>query len=248
LLCFGPLAWAETSLKPAIFFIGAHPDDSEGFAATAFLLRDKYDLHIVDLTCGELGLGRDGLLDGSTARKRVAEEEAACAYLHATAHFLGEVDGSAYASKIGVEKLATLIRTHKPVAIFTHWPVDMHSDHVQTSALALKAVREAQWTGEYYFYEVLRCQTLNFRPLYSVDVSSTISNKVEMLRKYVCQNPEDELVREKVLQARDRGAERTPPCLSAEVFTTYDGTRIVGGVLERLKETVLLKNVRERAN
>lgn len=30
-------AWA----RPSIFFVGAHPDDSEGFAATAFLLRGR---------------------------------------------------------------------------------------------------------------------------------------------------------------------------------------------------------------
>ena len=44
--------------KESIVFIDAHPDDAEGFGATAFLLRDKFDLHVVDLTHGELGLGR----------------------------------------------------------------------------------------------------------------------------------------------------------------------------------------------
>ena len=45
------------SAKEAVIFVGAHPDDSEGYAATAFLLRDTYDIHVVDLTRGELGLG-----------------------------------------------------------------------------------------------------------------------------------------------------------------------------------------------
>ena len=38
--------------KEAVVFVGAHPDDSEGFAATAFLLKDRYDIHVVDLTRG----------------------------------------------------------------------------------------------------------------------------------------------------------------------------------------------------
>ena len=57
--------------KEAVVFVGAHPDDSEGFAATAFLLKDRYDIHVVDLTRGELGLGWPGFYDGSTAATRV---------------------------------------------------------------------------------------------------------------------------------------------------------------------------------
>ena len=81
--------------KEAVVFVGAHPDDSEGFAATAFLLKDRYDIHVVDLTRGELGLGWPGFYDGSTAATRVAEERMACALLGATVHFLEEKDGSA---------------------------------------------------------------------------------------------------------------------------------------------------------
>lgn len=227
--------------REAVFFVGAHPDDSEGFAATAFLLRDKYDIHVIDLTRGELGLGEAGLKDGSTARKRMAEEADACAYLGATCHFLDEVDGFACAGKPSVDKLAGLIRQHKPVAIFTHWPVDSHCDHVQTAAVARNAVRAAKWTGEYYFFEVLRYQTLNFRPLYSVDVTKTIDNKCAMLRKYACQNEGDELATKKRKQALVRGGERKPPCAYAEIFTTYDGNRITNGVLEKLTETVRVR-------
>ena len=228
------------SVRPRVFFVGAHPDDSEGFAATAFLLRDKYEIHVIDLTRGELGLGWEGLKDGSTAKRRMAEEAAACAYLGATPHFLDEIDGDACAGAASVEKLAKLLKELKPVAVFTHWPVDTHSDHVQTAAVVRHATGKAGWRGECYFFEVLRSQTRNFRPLYSVDVSATIANKAEMLRKYVCQNENDGLVKEKVAQAKVRGSERVPKCAAAEVFTTYDGNRIENGVLERLAETALL--------
>lgn len=226
--------------REAVFFVGAHPDDTEGFAATAFLLRKTHDLHVIDLTRGELGLGMAGLEDGSTARIRTAEESAACAYLGATPHFLDETDGFAYAGKPSVEKLAALLKRHRPVAVFTHWPVDVHSDHVQTAAVVRRAVRESGWKGECYFFEVLLRQTQNFRPLYSVDVSATIGQKAEMLRKYACQNADDGLVKDKMEQAAIRGRERKPACAAAEVFTTYDGRRIVGGVLERLPETAVL--------
>jgi len=241
-MAFAGLVVALTaSARDAIFFVGAHPDDTEGFAATAFLLRDRYELHVIDLTRGELGLGMEGLKDGTTAKRRVAEEQSACACLGATPHFLDEVDGFAYAGKSSVEKLAALLKAHKPVALFTHWPVDVHSDHVQTAAVVRRAVREAGWNGECYFFEVQMSQTRNFRPLYSVDVTSTIGRKVEMLRKYVCQNVNDELVKDKTEQAAIRGRERKPTCAAAEVFTTYDGQRTVGGVLERLPETAVIR-------
>lgn len=227
--------------KPRIFFVGAHPDDTEGFAATAFLLREQYELHVIDLTRGELGLGYAGLWDGSTGKRRVEEERAACAFLGATPHFLDEVDGDAYAGKASVEKLAQMLTVLAPVAVFTHWPVDGHPDHVQTAAVVSHAVSKANWKGERYFFEVLRSQTRNFRPLYWVDVTKTIDQKTAMLRKYVCQNPEDSLAKEKREQAAVRGKERTPACAFAEVFTTFDGTPIKDGVLERLPETVLAK-------
>ena len=59
--------------KDRILFVGAHPDDTEGFAATAFLLKDAYELHVIDQTRGENGLGLAGRLDGSTEAIRVRE-------------------------------------------------------------------------------------------------------------------------------------------------------------------------------
>jgi len=222
--------------KEAVFFVGAHPDDSEGFAATAFLLRDTYDIHVIDLTRGELGLGMPGLQDGSTAKRRVAEEQAACAYLGATPHFLDEVDGFAYAGKPSVDKLTKLIDDLKPRAVFTHWPVDTHADHVQTAAVTLNALRFAKHKPERYFFEVMIGQTMNFRPTYYIDVTSTISNKVEMLKRYVCQGGEDGLWKDNWDRAKLHGKE----CgfAFAEMFTTFDGKPVKGGVLEPLKKVV----------
>lgn len=77
--------------KEAILFLNAHPDDTDGFAGTAYLLKDKYEIHVVDLTRGELGLGPAGLADGSTAYRRTQEETKAQAYYGAKLHFLSEV-------------------------------------------------------------------------------------------------------------------------------------------------------------
>lgn len=231
------------SAKEAIVFVGGHPDDSEGFAATAFLLKDKYDIHIVDLTRGERGLGLEGMYDGSTAAKRVAEEYAACRLLGAKAHFLHEVNGWACASERSIHSLTELFIKLRPLAVFTHWPVDVHEDHVLTSAVVAKALVDCRlWDKtQRYFFEVVKSETRNYVPLHYVDVSSTMSNKVEMLRCYACQNKNDGLVNQKLQQAKERGAERVPSVEYAETFTTFDGRPIKDGVIESLPETVTVK-------
>ncbi len=222
--------------KEALFFVGAHPDDSEGYAATAFLLREKYDIYVIDLTRGELGLGRKGFIDGSTGARRMKEEAAACAFLGATPHFLDEIDGYAAAGQPSVDRLAALIEHFKPVAIFTHWPVDTHVDHVQAAAVTRNAIRKSGWNGESYFFEVCITQTRNYVPLYSVDVTKTLPDKLKMLRKYACQNGNDLLAQANEMRARHRGAAKG--VAAVETFTTYDGRRIPGGIIESLAETL----------
>lgn len=228
--------------KKSIVFVGAHPDDTEGFAATAFLLRERYDLHIVDLTRGENGLGLAGRLDGSTERTRMDEERQACALLGATPHFLHDVNGAAEMTRASVDALVHIFTNLQPVAVFAHWPIDTHPDHVQATAAVLHVLNITNMKPEFYLYEVVPDETMQFRPLYSVDVSRTMELKTRMMRLYVCQNEGDTLAQMKILQARGRGAKHRPPVKYAEVFTSFDGRRIKGGVLEGLSETLVLES------
>ena len=218
--------------RESIVFIGAHPDDTEGFGATAFLLRDAFDIHVVDLTHGELGLGRAGLVDGSTAATRTQEERDACALLGATPHFLAEIDGDAHAGGSSVSLLAAILKDLRPRAVFTHWPVDNHQDHVQAAAVTAHALWRLDYKPEVYFFEVMFAQTANFVPLYYVDVSSVMERKAALLRAYPCQNRDDCILNDNLKRARIRGAEAMPPVAAAEAFTTHDGAPIPGGVLE----------------
>ncbi len=241
---------AEGAPRESIMFIGAHPDDSEGFAGLAFLLKDKYDLHVVDFTRGEFGLGKAGFLDGSTGRIRTEEEKAACAFLGATPHFVGQknsgpYDSMAYADSNAVARICELLAEIKPKAVFTHWPVDSHPDHVMTAAATYVALRRMKCRAEFYYYEVLLCQTRAWTPLYSVDISSVIDKKAEMLRKYACQNKNDELAQTKIKQAEKRGAERNPPVKYAETYTTFNGKPMPNGILANLPETVVVSPAAE---
>lgn len=58
------------SAKESVMFLSAHPDDIISSLGTCLLMRDKFDIHVVDFTHGERGLGEKGFLDGSTKARR----------------------------------------------------------------------------------------------------------------------------------------------------------------------------------
>ena len=53
--------------KEKVLVVSAHPDDAIAMAGTMYLMREKFEVHVVDLTSGQLGLGEAGRKDGSTA-------------------------------------------------------------------------------------------------------------------------------------------------------------------------------------
>ena len=243
--------------RESLLFVSAHPDDTDGFAATALLLKDKFDIHVVDMTHGVYDLGEKGVFDDPRVPGRMKEEFAACSYAGFTPHFLSESDADACASDKSATQLAEIIRKVKPRAVFTHWPIDRHADHVQCAALVARALVRAGRApapgqkmppdaAERYFFEEWMTQTLNFTPLYSVDVSKVMTNKVEMLRLYKGQNPGNMLAKLSLERASLRGSQHVPPCRHAEVFTSYDGKPVPGGVLEKLKETVILNEAQSK--
>ena len=225
--------------KEAVLFLNAHPDDKDGFAGTAYLLKDRYDIHVVDLTRGELGLGPAGLKDGSTARLRTAEETKAQAYYGGKLHFLSEIDGSAAAGDRPAAELAKLLLEIRPRAVFTHWPIDNHADHAQCSAIMANALRKSGLKPERYFFEEWMRQTRNMVPTYYVDISGVFKHKLKILSFYECQNKNNYLLRMTEKRARWRGKQRVPAVEFAEPFTTWDGRPIKGGVLESLVETAV---------
>lgn len=184
---------------------GAHPDDLIGSAGLAFLLKDRFRIHVFDLTRGERGLAAHGVSSEACARIRVAEELKAVALLDGEAHFLGEVDASAYAGKAVCERTAALFTELNPHAVITHWPLDVHPDHVICFAVVLKALQLAELEPEVYFFEET-FQSKSFAPDCLVDITPVFDKKVELIRTYACQNENDALVTHKTLDAKFRGS------------------------------------------
>ena len=173
--------------RETVVYVAAHPDDLGGSIGTMIRLAEKYDVHVIDYTHGERGLGEKGYRDGTTAKTRMAEEEEVCRRIGATLHWCDEIDGEASADRATVERLASLYRVLKPRALFVHWPVDTHMDHVMSAAAALDATRLAGISPEIYFHEQ-DIQSRGFRPDYWVNVTALAERQRELISLWKCQN------------------------------------------------------------
>ena len=206
-----------------IVIFGAHPDDVLGLAGLVLRMKGLYDVHLLDASLGERGL-RGASLEETAAIRRL-EEEQACAMLGATPHFLGEIDGEIFAGRDCCQKTAELLRRLSPKAVFTHWPADIHPDHVVTTAIAFRSLNMAGLQPEIIFGEETY-QSRLFAPTHYVDVTEVFEEKLAVIRAYRCQNPDDSLVRDKELCARFHGAKCG--CPFAEAFAQFaptDGRR-----------------------
>lgn len=172
--------------KETVVIVPAHPDDLIASIGFCLLAKDKFDVHVVDLTHGERGLGRKAFEDGSCKKIRMAEEQAVCDALGAKLHWLDEIDGEAYANRQTCRKLADLIRELKPRAVFAHWPVDIHSDHVMAGAAALRAIFLSGLKPEVYFFDEAY-QSKGFVPDRYLDIADVVERKYEILRMYKSQ-------------------------------------------------------------
>ncbi len=193
-----------------IVFIVAHPDDmAYGMGGTAWLLKKKYKLHVLCATRGEKGLMHIKT-EKETAAIRENEELAASKdLLGANVTFLDRIDREVFADKVTSEKVAKILIELNPVAVFTLWPIDSHPDHSAVSELTKKAIFLSDLNCELFFCEErLHSQTTQFEPDIYVDISSVMEFKLQMLRKHVCQNPNDKMAEYAIKQSGARGMKR----------------------------------------
>jgi LmbE family N-acetylglucosaminyl deacetylase len=165
-----------------VLIITAHPDDLEiGMGGTAYLLKDKYKIHVAIASRGERGLSKEP--DPNTAALRTHHAELTAEMLGAKVHFLGQIDGEIYADKAAVEKVVGLLKELDPAIVFVMWPIDK-PDHTAASATALMALSKTgmMHDREVYFFEVGRGGTTNgFEPDVYVDISAVHEQKAKMV-------------------------------------------------------------------
>ena len=211
--------------KEKVLFLSAHPDDIISSLGTCLLLRGKFEIHVVDFTHGERGLGEEGFRDGSTKAKRIAEEESVMAALGAHLHWLDQVDGDSWVTPATCRKLADLIGELKPRAVFGHWPIDIHMDHMMSAATLQKAARMTGYAGEYYFFEE-SYDSKGFPAVHYVDITSVAEEKRRLIRLYACQNEKDGMCEEEMSNCAFRAKRLWPFRWEggyAEAFAPYVG-------------------------
>ena len=177
---------ASAFAKERVVIVPAHPDDLIACLGFAHLARDTFELHVIDYTHGERGCGEEKFRSGWTKEKRTQEEQAVCDSIGAKLHWLDEIDGEAYANRESCERLASLLKEIQPRAVFAHWPVDVHTDHVMAGAATLRAIFLSGIKPEIYFFEETY-QAKRFVPDVFVDFSSVEEKVWQSLRLYECQ-------------------------------------------------------------
>jgi LmbE family N-acetylglucosaminyl deacetylase len=172
--------------RESVVIVCAHPDDLITSIGFCLLAKDRFDIHVVDMTHGERGMGTAAFKDGSCKKIRTAEEQSVCKAIGAKLHWLDEIDGEAYAGRETCHRLAAIMKDVKPRAVFAHWPVDIHTDHMMAGAAAVRAVFLSGLKPEVYFFDEIY-QAKGFVPDCYVDITDVRERKTEILRMYECQ-------------------------------------------------------------
>ena len=103
--------------------------------------------------------------------------------------------------------------------------------------------RDSGFSTELYFYEEPPREGQNFRcHCYYVDVTSQIDEACALCCKYVCQHGERIAAKKRIRLAK-HGATAPKPVPFAEVYTTFMGDEIPGGVLEEFAISKEMKPV-----
>ena len=220
----------EAENRESLVFVGAHPDDFEGCLGLAILASSRYDIHIATFTGGERGI--KGKSPVETRAIRGKEDEAVAAALGAKLHRIGQVDGEAFATPEATGRLVKLLDELRPRAVFVHFPIDVHGDHVMTYAATFRAWLEVRPRSELYFFEEGGIgQTHNFHPQHYVDITSVWNEKTRLMRLWESQNADDFLVRFKEPESLLRGAQMVPPVKYAEAYESVSGLPAGGPTL-----------------
>ena len=228
----GSVAAAPAAGKPrdVVIYVSCHPDDLAGSVGTVLRLKEFYDVHVIEYTHGERGLGEAGYKDGSTAKLRTAEDEAVCKAIGVPLHWCNEIDGEACAGREACEHIAAIYRKLKPRALITHSLIETHLDHIMSAAAALNAIRFAGIPQPEVYFQEQEIQSRCFQPSYYVDVSEHTDRKREIISLWACQSGPK--IAERKIQTSEVNAWRIGGplglCQNAEVFGVFAGTVPVG--------------------
>ena len=219
-----------TEIKPQkIVCVGGHPDDPETACGgtLAKLTRAGHTVTVIYLTTGEAGI--PGSSHEEAARIRKQEGINACRVLNARPVFAGQTDGATVLNNEWLKKMRELIMAEKPDLVFTHCPIDYHSDHQVASLLTIQTWMHLKEKFLLYFFEVQSgLQTAVFHPTDYVDISETREQKWKAIECHQSQDPKAIYDNNHNLMEEFRGYQLGVK--AAEAFVRMTG-RLQGGMI-----------------
>ena len=190
-------------MKKHVWFFNAHPDDINAGLALALVLRDleEYQIHIVDFTRGERGLSYKKVPMDECAKIRTAEEYAVCAELNTEPVFLPQIDGESLVTEEVCSIIEKYFKVEPPAAVITHWPVDIHADHIMCAGTVMRVLNRKKIDTELYFYRQNQ-QSRNIpEDVFFPFDEKIMEEKCRILKLYACQEGELIAKRQKIENA-----------------------------------------------
>ena len=178
--------------KESIVFVVAHPDDvTYSAGGTAWLLHEKYDLHVLCASKGERGYTQterekfEGTPPPSAelAAIREGEEKKACEILGASLTFLGQIDGEIHPDREVCDRVAGILADIRPKAVLTHGPLEK-KDHSAVFSIAYQALHLADvfWTTDLCMFHHDAGTYNTHAPCLYVNISDVIEHKADLVR------------------------------------------------------------------
>jgi LmbE family N-acetylglucosaminyl deacetylase len=235
----------SSNISESVVFIVAHPDDvANAMGGTAWLLREKYNLHVFCATRGQRGIA--GKTPEEAASIREQEEVAVCRKLNASLTFLDQMDGEVYCDRETCRIVAEELKRLQPKAIFTLWPVNRHHDHIAAYDIAMQAIKYSgisRDTDVYMGENDIGGVTRQFDPDILVDISDVIEQKKELVRLHQSQHPDEEAVNQVI--GRNVFRAKFAQCAYAEAFkltapvTVRQSGDVTGAVLLNIRNSAV---------
>ena len=183
--------------------IQAHPDDTEAWCAGTLKLLKEKGYHIVIITMTAGGMGGINSTEEATIQTRMEEARKAAGVLDAEYHCLCGRDGYLFDNEDLRIQTISLMRKVRAGVVFTHLPMDYHSDHRVTCNIVESAAMISSLPNVPSDEKPLDVTPLLYHtapltlsdplgseivpPHFYVDVTSVMDSKMEMLSHHQSQ-------------------------------------------------------------
>jgi LmbE family N-acetylglucosaminyl deacetylase len=165
-----------------VLIICTHPDDWEiAMGGTALKMKDKYNMHVLVLTRGEMALGKDKKEETISLRKE--QEEKTAAMINADLNILPFPDAGLTADKHMVDSVIKILEGIDPGIVFCHWGMDK-ADHAAANSICTKALATTGMIHDrqIYYFGVGTTSLCHFEPEFFINIDNEWEEKVEMLK------------------------------------------------------------------